>query len=176
MNFDLKLLNLIYGFFHCAFLDAVMPYISSLGDSGAIWIITAVVLMCFKRTRKDGIILSLSLIFCLIIGNMTLKPLIDRPRPYETDTSIILLIKPLNDGSFPSGHTLSSFAAATTLFLSYKTKAIPAFVLALIIAFSRLYLMVHFPSDVFAGMILGIAFGFMAHKIINNIYEKKKLQ
>ena len=167
MNFDMNLLNLIYNFFHCDFLDSVMPYISSMGDEGIIWIITAVILLCFKGTRREGIILSLSLVLCLVIGNLTLKPLINRMRPYEVDTSITLLIKPLEDGSFPSGHTLSSFASATALLLCFKKKAIPALVLSVLIAFSRLYLRVHFPSDVLAGIILGVGIGFAVYKFIN---------
>lgn len=173
MNFDLELLNLIYGFFHCAFLDAVLPFISSMGDAGIVWIIIAVVMLCFKNTRRQGVMLALALILCLLIGNITLKPLINRTRPYEIDRSIELLIEKLSDGSFPSGHTLSSFASATVLLLCFRKKAIPAAVLAVLIAFSRLYLRVHFPTDVLGGMILGTAIGFIAYKCVKRFKSSR---
>ena len=131
---DTAALDAIQGM-RCAFLDAVMPFISKLGDGGAIWIALTLVLMLFRKTRRTGYMLALSLVLGLLIGNLTLKPLIARVRPYDANPDFVLLIDRLSDYSFPSGHTLASFEAATVLLLQYRAKAVPALVLALLIAF-----------------------------------------
>lgn len=147
-------------------LDTILPVISSFGDKGIGWIILSVFLICIPKYRKAGITMALALIFCLLIGNLTLKPLIARPRPYSFFPEMTLLVAPLADFSFPSGHTFASFASATALFLHHKKAGICAYILAVIIAFTRLYLYVHFPSDVIAGMLLGILSGWIAYKIV----------
>lgn len=150
---------------HNPFLDTILPVISSFGDSGIGWIILSIILLCIPRYRKAGLAMALALIFCLIIGNITLKPLIARPRPYSYFPEMQLLIPPLEDFSFPSGHTFASFASATALFLFHRKEGIAAYTLATVIAFSRMYFYVHFPTDILAGIILGIASGFTAFKI-----------
>lgn len=110
----------------CPFLDAVMPFISGLGDGGAVWIGLTLVLMLFRKTRKTGYMMALALVLGLLIGNLTLKPLIARIRPYDANPDVTLLIDRLSDYSFPSGHTLASFEAAAVLLLQYRAKAIPA--------------------------------------------------
>ena len=147
-------------------LDTLIPIISAFGNDGIGWIIVAVVLTCIPKYRKAGLTMGLALIFCLLIGNMTLKPLIARPRPYSYFPEMTLLIAPLSDFSFPSGHTFASFASATALFLHHKKAGLTAYGLAIVIAFTRLYLYVHFPSDVLAGMLLGICCGWIAYKIV----------
>jgi undecaprenyl-diphosphatase len=118
--------------------------------------------------------MGLALIFCLLIGNMTLKPLIARPRPYSYFPEMTLLIAPLSDFSFPSGHTFASFASATALYLHHKRLGIAAYILAAVIAFTRLYLYVHFPSDVLAGLLLGIVSGWVAYHITTAIQRKRR--
>ena len=165
MNFEFEILDFIAKF-HTAFGDQIFPLISSFGNGGIGWIILSVLLLFFPKTRKAGIAMGIALIFCLLIGNVTLKPLINRARPYSYFPEMTLLIPPLSDGSFPSGHTFASFAASTALFLHHKKSGMAALILASVIAFSRLYLYVHFPSDVLAGIILGIASGFTAYKMV----------
>ena len=160
----------------CAFLDAVMPFISKLGDGGAIWIALTLVLMLFRKTRRTGYMLALSLVLGLLIGNLTLKPLIARVRPYDANPDFVLLIDRLSDYSFPSGHTLASFEAATVLLLQYRAKAVPALVLALLIAFSRLYLYVHYPSDVLAGALLGVAFACIARAAVRRMTARSRTE
>jgi undecaprenyl-diphosphatase len=104
----------------------------------------------------DGIMLLGSLLLCFLLGNLLLKPLVGRIRPCDIHSSIPLLIARPTDYSFPSGHTMSSFAAANIIFHANVELGIAAYILALLIAFSRLYLYVHYPSDVLAGMILGL--------------------
>ena len=166
MNFEFAILDFI-ATLHTDFGDWFLPLVSSFGNAGIGWILLSAILLCFPRYRKAGLTMALGLIFCLLIGNVTLKPLVARMRPYSYFPDITLLIPPLDDFSFPSGHTFASFAAATALFLYHRKAGAAAFILAVTIAFSRLYLYVHFPSDVLAGVILGIASGWTAYKIIN---------
>ena len=152
---------------HNGFLDAILPVISSFGDKGIGWIILSVILLFIPRYRKAGLAMALALIFCLLIGNITLKPLIARPRPYSYFPEMQLMIPPLADFSFPSGHTFASFASATALYLYHHKEGLAAYLLAAVIAFSRMYFYVHFPTDILAGIILGIASGFTACRLIN---------
>lgn len=174
LQLEFQILNLIANM-RTDLLDTILPMISAFGDKGIGWIVLSVILTCIPRYRKAGITMGLALIFCLLIGNMTLKPLIARPRPYTYFPEMTLLIAPLADFSFPSGHTFASFASATALFLYHKKAGIAAYILAAIIAFTRLYLYVHFPSDVIAGMLLGIFSGWLAYQIVQSVSTHKKI-
>ena len=174
LQLEFQILNLIANM-RTDLLDTILPMISSFGDKGIGWIVLSVILTCIPRYRKAGITMGLALIFCLLVGNMTLKPLIARPRPYTYFPEMTLLIAPLADFSFPSGHTFASFASATALFLYHKKAGIAAYILAAIIAFTRLYLYVHFPSDVIAGMLLGIFSGWLTYQIVQSVSIHKKI-
>ncbi len=139
--------------------DFFMPLISSLGNRGFIWIALDIVLLIFPKTRRIGIAVAFALILELILCNGVLKPLFERTRPFDINTDIDLLISPPSDFSFPSGHTASGFAAASALCFAKSRLRFPALILAALIAFSRLYLYVHFPSDVLAGILLGVLTG-----------------
>lgn len=163
-------------------LDFVMPYITMLGNGGIIWIIISVILLFSKKTRSVGLTVLLSLVIGWIISTIGLKNLIARERPFNSpnalvDTASLLITIPSDRFSFPSGHALSSFSAATVLYMYNKKIGLPALLLAVLIAFSRLYLYVHFPSDVIAGAVLGIIFALISEKTVNSIrrklYEKK---
>jgi len=154
---DYLILNYIQNNLHFLLLNKIMTYISFIGNAGAIWIIITILFLISKKTRHTGLIMAISLILCLLIGNITLKPLVARIRPFDINPEITLLIPKPTDYSFPSGHTMSSFAASTAIFSYNKFYGKLAIVLALLISFSRLYLYVHFPSDVFIGMIIGIS-------------------
>ncbi len=178
-NFDLPVLDWIAENIWCPFLDFIMPYVTLLGDAGIFWIACSLILMFIPKYRKAGFKMGLALILGLLICNVTLKPLIGRIRPYDYQMEyfgkeITLLIAAQHDFSFPSGHTIASFEAATALFICHKKEGIIALVLAVIIAFSRLYLYVHYPTDVIASVILGIALAFASHKVIDMIYLKIK--
>ena len=171
-TYELPVLDFIREHLACTFLDRVMPIITSLADAGIFWIIAAVVMIFFKKTRKMGLTVGLALVFGLVLGNGVLKPLIARIRPYDVKGISDLLIEKLHDGSFPSGHTLASFEAAGAMLLCDKRFGIPAAVLATVIAFSRLYLYVHYPSDVVAGIILGLLFAYVSYLIINALFKR----
>lgn len=157
-------------------LTPIMRFITTLGDAGAIWIVLALVLLCFKKTRKIGLLVGASLIGSLLVNNIVLKNLIGRIRPYEVISELQILIdKPL-EYSFPSGHTGSSFAAGVTLFLCCPKKyGVPALVLAFLIAVSRLYVGVHYPTDVLGGMLTGtlIALFVCKNKFVKNCGNAK---
>ncbi len=163
---DHLILDWIQEVFRSDFLDALMPLITALGNKGILWIVITLVLFCFKKYRKTALTLTIALVLSLIIGNFILKPLVGRIRPFEANGFTNLLIPSPKDFSFPSGHALSSFAAASVLLMENKRLGIPAMILASLIAFSRLYLYVHYPSDVLAGILLGILCGFLSKKAL----------
>lgn len=173
-EYELKILDFIHEHLACRFLDAIMPIITKFGDGGIFWIAVALMFIIIKKTRKTGISMGTALLIGLIIGNLILKNSFARIRPYDLNTAIRpdLLVKALSDYSFPSGHTLASFEAATVLLIRDKRFGIPAVILAVLIAFSRLYLYVHYPSDVLAGAVLGTFIGFLSCKLIDKIFEK----
>ena len=173
VSFDLPILDWIQSTMQCAFLDKVMPLITVLGDGGAFWIACAVLMMLLKKYRKAGFSAGLALIFGLIICNMILKPWVARIRPYDFQEQmgviINLLIEKEHSLSFPSGHTIASFEAATTILLRHKKLGTAAMILAILIAFSRMYLYVHYPTDVIASVFLGIGLAFLASWIVNKV-------
>ena len=119
-------------------------------------------LLLFRRTRKAGCAMATALVLYLVAGDYILKPLFARPRPCDANTAITILVKRPHGHSFPSGHTASAFAAAFALWLQNRKLGVPALVLAAFIAFTRLYLYVHFPTDVLGGLVLGLALGALA--------------
>lgn len=175
LNFDLPILDWIAENLWNPVLDAVMPVVTKLGDAGIFWIACAVVMLIIPKTRKTGCAMGLALIMGLLLCNVTLKPLVARIRPYdfqleEFQRTIPLLIEAEHDFSFPSGHTIASFEASVALLLGNKKLGIPAVILASVIAFSRLYLYVHYPTDVLASVILGVGLAFLATFLVNKAY------
>ena len=181
-SFDLPILEWIAANLKCGFLDAVMPLITLLGDAGIFWILCSVVMILIPKTRKTGLSMGISLLIGLLVCNVTLKPLIGRIRPYDYQLQhfqkeIILLVEGLHDYSFPSGHTIASFEAATALLIGNKKLGIPAMILAVLIAFSRLYLYVHYPTDVLASIVLGIGIAFLGTFLVKkgfSLWETRK--
>ena len=175
-SFDLPILDWIASHIHCPALDWLMPKITLLGDAGIFWIACALILMLIPKTRKAGFSMGLALLMGLVLCNLTLKPLVGRVRPYDYQweyysRTIELLIEAEHDFSFPSGHTIASFEAAFALLLGNKKLGIPAMILAVLIAFSRLYLYVHYPTDVIASVILGIGLAILATWIVGKLWD-----
>ena len=154
---------------HCGFLDTVMPLVTSLGNAGWFWILLTVICLCLKDFRRCGIAMAAALVLCLLIGNVLLKPLVARVRPFIEDPSISLLIQAPHDFSFPSGHSMTSFAPAVVLFAYHRRVGLCALVLSALIAFSRLYLFVHYPTDVLAGSLLGVGIGCLSVWLVRHI-------
>lgn len=156
---DFQILDWIRRYLRCDALDWLMPKISFLGNAGILWIILAVALLCTKKYRERGLSMAYGLIAQLLICNLFLKNLIARSRPCWIRPEIALLVKVPQDYSFPSGHSMVSFIAATVLWHYDRRWGAAAYVLAVLIGFSRLYLYVHFPTDVLCGAVLGILVG-----------------
>ena len=174
-NFDLPILDWIAAHLWNPVLDAVMPIITLLGDAGIFWIACAVVMLFIPKLRKTGLAMGAALVIGLLVCNVTLKPLVGRIRPYDYQlehlgNEIKLLIDAQHDFSFPSGHTIASFEAATVLMINNKKLGIPAMILAVLIAFSRLYLYVHYPTDVLTSVVLGIGIAFLGNFLVNKGY------
>ncbi len=172
---DFQILDFIQDNLKCIFLDKALPVITMLGDHGIFPIAVAIILLIFSKTRKIGFSMGISFICGGLVGNLFLKNVVARVRPYDV-TNAEILVEKLSDFSFPSGHTLIAFETAFVLLLLLKGKyrpiAIGTTVLAAIIAFSRLYLYVHYPSDVIVGMILGSAFGIFGAKLGEYVFSK----
>ncbi len=159
MSLDWTILHWIHDTLTCPLLDFLMPKISTLGSGGAIWLLAAAVLICTKKYRRQGLLLLAGLAAGVLIGNLGMKNLFARPRPCWIESDFPLLVTCPTDYSFPSGHTLSSVIAATILTKTDRRFGWAAIPLAAAIGFSRLYLYVHFPSDVLAAAVLGVAIG-----------------
>ncbi len=171
--------NLVLHFFgdiQIPILNELMIFISALGNSGIIWIILSAVFLFFKKTRRAGAVMAIALIIGLLLCNLTIKPLVARPRPFSEHELTLLITRP-GEFSFPSGHSVSSLGAGFGAFLNLRKKGIPLLVLGILIAISRLYLQVHYLSDVIAGCLLGCIFAIIANCIVTliiNRYNKLK--
>lgn len=171
-SLDFGILNWIAEHVHSDIMDKVMPVISWLGNSGMIFILFSLMLLCIPKERAKGIQLSLALVFSLIFCNLLLKNWAMRVRPFDLVSGIELLVRAPHDYSFPSGHTSAAFAAATVMLLTRSRLKYLFLVLAILMGFSRLYLYVHFPSDVFGGILTGIASGYLATKCYQLVAKK----
>lgn len=168
-NIDLNILKTLHSLVQNPFFDKVMPYITSLGNSGIIWIVISIVMICIKKYRKTGILCLSALLLTTVLGEGIIKHLVQRQRPYNYIGPLDLLISEPVSYSFPSGHTGSSFAAATVLSCRIPKLTPWVFSFAVIIAFSRMYLMVHYPTDVLMGALLGI----LSAAVVLKIHKKK---
>ena len=163
---DEKILLFIQESLRCDQLTAVMRLFTKLGDAGIIWIIIGLGLLCFAAVRKKGVVYLSALAGTAIVNNLVLKPIIMRPRPYDSIEGLIVLTEKLSSYSFPSGHASSSFAAATALTLLFGKKGAWSFIPAAIIAMSRPYLGMHYVTDIAAGAVLGALCAFCTVKLI----------
>ena len=142
------------------------------GSYGQLWVIVAVLLLVFKKTRKAGASVLLAYLMVFLLGQIVLKHLVSRPRPCQIDQAFAMLVARPSSSSFPSTHSAWAFGAATAIFLRRRWAGIAAFVVAALIAFSRMYMFLHFPTDVLFGTALGIALGVLANWIIGRTWER----
>ena len=177
ISFDLPILDWIQANLQSGFMDKFMPFITMFGDAGIFWMVISALLLIFPRTRKTGLGMAIAMVIGLLVCNVTLKPLVARIRPYdlqlqEFGITIQLLGERMHDFSFPSGHTIASFEAAVVLLKNSKKMGIPAMILAVLIAFSRLYLYVHYPTDVIVSVVLGTLFALIGDALAGLIAPK----
>ena len=154
---------------HNPVLDALAVFLNYAGEHGEIWIAFTLILLLCRRTRKAGLAMAIALVSYLVAGDFILKPLFARPRPCDVNTAVTILVKRPHGHSFPSGHTASAFAAAFALWRQDRKLGSPALILAVFIAFTRLYLYVHFPTDILGGVVLGLALGALASLLADKI-------
>ena len=181
-HFDIPILDRIAEKLWCPVFDAIMPWITLLGDGGIFWIAVAATLLFIPKYRKAGLAMGAALLMGLVLCNLTLKPLVARMRPYDFvlehyGRNISLLVSTPHDFSFPSGHTIASFEAAAALLIHDKKLGIPAMILACLIAFSRLYLYLHYVTDVLFSVLLGVALAFVGSWLVKKgycIWKRKK--
>jgi len=157
---ELAILDFIQNNLRCGVLDACMVAVTHLGDLGAVWLAGALVAFVSGK-RRLAVSIMVAVVLAGVAGTVVPKPLIARPRPCDIVPAVKLLVARPGDCSFPSGHAATAFAAATVLFCAGNRWRGPALVFAILIAYSRMYLYVHYPTDVLAGMLLGIVCGFV---------------
>ena len=167
MNIEFKILDW-FQTLHTPVLDKIMTSVTKLGNAGILWIILTVVFLLIPKMRKTGAVMAAALIIDLLLCNILIKNLVARTRPYDVNTSVQLLVAKLHDYSFPSGHTAASFASVAALYFAGEKKLWkPTLAIACMIAVSRLYLYVHYPTDVLGGAILGVFVGYLGYKVVN---------
>ena len=154
-NFDTNALLYVQDFLRTPILTAIMVFFSKMGNLGLVWIFTGLVLLISNKTRRGGVFMLVCLLAAYLINDLVIKQLVARIRPYETIQGLSILVAPESSFSFPSGHTNTSFAAAYALTRAFGKKGAFAYIPAALIAFSRVYVGVHYPTDVLAGMVVG---------------------
>ena len=168
-------LSFLYSIPRTDILDSFFLIVTKIaGSYGQIWVAVGLALLIPKKTRMTGIAVLSSWVFASIFCHFILKNLINRPRPCHLDSAFKLLVERPTESSFPSVHSVQAFAAATAIFMKYKKAGIAAFVAAAFIAFSRMYLFLHFPTDVLCGIIFGIIIGIAADKICDRAAKRKE--
>lgn len=174
MSIEIQILNAIQSI-RSPLLDVLMPAIS---NGLFVWFVLAAFLLMRKNTRQAGWMILTAIGLEVILCNLVMKNAFQRIRPCDVNPSVALLISRPTDYSFPSGHTGLSFAAATAFWRSgiYKRWRIPALVFACLIAFSRLYLYVHYPSDILMGILVGVFCSWTASRIFQHYAVRKQLQ
>lgn len=182
LQFDRAVFGFIENHLWCPLMDRIMVFVTRLGDAGFIWILLTLALICFPKTRRAGVASAAALLLSLVVGDGLLKHLVSRERPFDLVQwqeffQYPQLVPKPQSFSFPSGHTGSSVGAAVALLLSRKNGwSAAALALALLIAFSRVYLHVHYPTDVLAGLVLGVLYGiaglWISQKLVRKGEEK----
>ena len=167
---DERILAFIQRNFRCRFLDIIMPIISAMGNVGGVWLATGIAFCISKTYRYYGFILVGTRLLCGLVGNLSLKPLVARARPCHRYPDYPLLITRPKDYSFPSCHTLASFASMMVIWAANPIFGVFALFMAILIAFSRMYLFVHYPSDILAAMVMGVLMPWSFLLILARLY------
>lgn len=174
-EFELSILDWIQAHLRCGFLDVFFTIITKLGDAGWFWIVSGVALLIFRKYRASGVNMLLTMLVGSTIGNNIIKPLVARSRPCWLVDGIDMLISSPSSYSFPSGHTLTAVIAAVCLTKADRRFGYVAIPLATLVAFSRMYHYVHFPTDVLVGALVGLAVSLLSTNLLLPQLKKIKL-
>lgn len=176
-NIDFGILDFIQQHIKNPLFDFLMPFLSTIGEAGIVWIVICVVMLFFRKTRMWAVAGLVAMLVTWLSGEVIMKNLIGRVRPCNVNTAVDMIVSRPSSFSFPSGHTSSSFACATVIYKMSRKWGIAALILAALIGFSRLYNYVHFPTDVLAGMIWGILLASIVVFVFRryNLLEERKL-
>lgn len=164
-------------------LNPIMKVITHLGDGGIIWILLCIALLIPKKTRRIGLVAAIALAFSFCVNDLIIKHLVNRVRPYDAIQGLVRLIGPESSTSFPSGHSSAAFSTTTGILLASHKKwpVWPKLLIvffACVIAFSRIYVGVHYPSDVIMGMVVAISCSLIAYlvfcKVELNLKKRKQ--
>lgn len=174
LRLDCGVIRFVFDNVKCDFLDGIMGGVTMLGDNGLIWIfLTVLMIAAGKSFRKTGFAAAVSLGISAILCNAVIKPYVGRIRPYDL-LNLPIAVERLSDFSFPSGHTTAAFAFAVAVYMFNRRMGRLALICAALMALTRIYLCVHYPTDVLGGIILGSLCGILGQRIILKIYENKK--
>lgn len=174
LSLDFKILNYLQQF-HSGPLDLIMKFFTYIGENGYIWIALGLLFLCFKKTRKMGIYLLITLAIEFICNDLVLKHIIKRQRPFFYNKRINMVIKRPTSYSFPSGHASAAFSSATAIFMHDKIKGLFAYLVAIAISVSRIYFYVHYPSDIVCGAILGMIVAIIV-RLMGKAIEKRHMR
>lgn len=170
-EFDMAILHFLHDKLSCGVMDFLMPLFTYLTEMGAVWLLSALLFLMFRKYRGSAAIAG-GLLSSLLVGNLLLKHLVARPRPCWIEPGFPMLVAVPQDFSFPSAHSMVSFAAAVVIFHYNRRFGIAALAVAAIIAFSRLYLFVHFPTDVLAGSLIGAGLGIASFVVTDRLADR----
>lgn len=158
--------------------EEITPWVirlTKLGNMGMIWIVISVLLLIPRKTRRAGILSLAALLGSLCITNFFLKNYVARVRPYEVISGLSCLVEKASDWSFPSGHASAAFASAMVIYKSRpKRLGIPCVILAFLISLSRLYVGIHYPTDVICGAVIGALIGLIVFWLFGEREYKRR--
>lgn len=154
-------------------MTVIMKSITRLGDAGCLWIVLSVLFLVLNKTRRVGVAASFAMIFTFITVNLGIKNIVARIRPYEAVEGLNRLVEAQKDYSFPSGHTAHAFAVGVVILIMMPRKVgVPVFIISVLMAYSRLYIGVHYPTDVIGGAVIGTLMGLLSVFLVNKISDR----
>lgn len=172
MEWEADVLFWIHDVLSCGFMDALMAFVSNLCTGNLIWFLLVAILTYRKDTRYIGITLALALVISIVLCNGILKPCIDRTRPY-VEYGIQIIVHDADGHSFPSGHTTGVTVVTTTLLIHLRKWGYVMIPFAATVMLSRMYLFMHYPTDIIGGIVVGTASVILAYVIMTHMCRRR---
>ncbi len=172
MGWEADLLFWIQDHLSCGFMDVLMPAVSLLCTADIVWFALALILIRRKETRRAGIVLLVALVISIVICNVILKPMVGRIRPYDV-YDVSLLVPASTEFSFPSGHTTGVTVVTTVVCMYLRRWMFPMIVFASMVMFSRMYLFMHYPTDILGGVLVGMISVVLSYVLVKRFYDDR---